>query len=226
MIFLEEGDVAVLRDKTVRVLNVKGESVNREVTKILWDPIQAEKEGYKHFMLKEIHEQPRAVEDTLLGRLNLEKGTVSLEETALLTGEMTRLSKIRLVACGTSWHAALIGAFWLEKLAGVCCQVDIASEFRYRDPLMEPNSLVVAISQSGETADTLAAVRLAKKKGVRVLAVANVVGSSLTREADGVLLTHCGPGDRCGVHQGVCRAVGGAHSSGFVSRRHPKNPFA
>ncbi|OVE78244.1 glutamine--fructose-6-phosphate transaminase (isomerizing) [bacterium F11] len=193
VIFLEEGDLAILDENKVVILDEKGKPAKRPQTKILWDPIQAEKSGYKHFMLKEIHEQSRIVEDTLLGRLNLNTGMVRLNEAKLTDQQAKELSRIHLIACGTSWHACLIGAFLIEKYTGIPCQVDIASEFRYRDPLLEKKSLVIAVSQSGETADTLAAVRLAKKKGIRVLSIANVVGSTLTRDADGSILTHCGP---------------------------------
>jgi glutamine---fructose-6-phosphate transaminase (isomerizing) len=193
VMFLEDDDIAILSQDGIEVMNVDGESVQREVKKITWDPALAEKAGYKHFMLKEIHEQPRIIEDTLLGRLDLQNGSVVLNEVGLSEKEAKKISRIRFVACGTSWHASLIGGFLIEKYANLPCQVDIASEFRYRDPIIEPNTLVVAISQSGETADTLAAVRLAKKKGARVLVITNVVGSSLTREAHGALLTHCGP---------------------------------
>lgn len=193
VIFLEEGDMTILDKKGIQILDTHGKPVKRSVTKILWDPIQAEKSGYKHFMLKEIHEQPRVVEDTLLGRLNLSTGTVKINEAHLTDAQCNKISRIRLVACGTSWHAGLIGAFLLEKYTGIPCQVDVASEFRYRDPLLQPNTVILPISQSGETADTLAAIRLAKKKGAHVLAIANVVGSTLTRDAHGSILTHCGP---------------------------------
>ena len=193
VIFLEEGDLAVLDEKGVQILDDRGKVARRKPTKILWDPIQAEKAGFKHFMLKEIHEQPRVVEDTLLGRLNLESGKVHLNDANLKEAFIKKVSRIYLVACGTSWHAGLIGSFLIERFTGIPCQVEIASEFRYRNPLLEPNALIIPISQSGETADTLAAVRMAKKKGAFVLAIANVVGSTLTREANGSILTHCGP---------------------------------
>ncbi len=193
VMFLEDGDIAVLTRTGAEVLDSAGKPVERKVTKITWDPLQAEKSGYKHFMLKEIHEQPRIIEDTLMGRLHHQTGEVALNGDLLSETEVKNLSHVRFLACGTSWHAALVGSYLVEKYAGLPCQVDIASEFRYRDPILEPGTLVVAISQSGETADTLAAARLAKQKGAKVLAIANVVGSSLMREADSALLTHCGP---------------------------------
>lgn len=193
IIFLEDGDLTILEKGNVEVFNTEGQRVERSVNKITWDPVQAEKAGYKHFMLKEIYEQPRVVEDTLLGRLNVPSGEVDLSDTGLRESFVKSISRVRFIACGTSWHAGLVGSYYMEKFAGIPCQVDIASEFRYKNPVIEPRTLVVAISQSGETADTLAAVRLAKKKGAKVLTIANVVGSTLTREAHGSLLTHCGP---------------------------------
>jgi glucosamine--fructose-6-phosphate aminotransferase (isomerizing) len=193
VVFLNDGDMVLLTQDSITVLNETGDHVERSTSKIMWDPMQAEKAGYKHFMLKEIHEQPRVVEDTLLGRLHSQSRDVNLPDMNLSTEDVKSLSHIRFIACGTSWHAALTGSFWLEKYTGIPCQVDIASEFRYRDPIIEPNTLVVAISQSGETADTIAAFRLAKRKGAKCVAIANVVGSSLTRDADGVIMTHCGP---------------------------------
>lgn len=193
VIFLEEGDLVLLTPESIVIQDTAGKPVTRKPTKILWDPIQAEKSGFKHFMLKEIHEQPRIVEDTLLGRIHVKSKEVNLPAANISREEAFKLSKIRFVACGTSWHAALVGSFMLEKYTGIPCQVDIASEFRYRDPIIEPNTLVIAISQSGETADTLAAIRLAKKKGHKTLGIANVVGSTLTRETDGNIMTHCGP---------------------------------
>lgn len=193
VIFLEDGDCAVLSSKGIEIFDEKARPVKRAPSTISWDPVQAEKAGYKHFMLKEIYEQPRIVEDTLRGRLRPTDSEVSLDEIPISSSDLKKLSRVRFIGCGTSWHAALVGCFWIEKYTGLPCQADVASEFRYRDPRLEPGTLVVAISQSGETADTLAAVRLAKKKDAKVLAIANVVGSSLTREAHGSILTHCGP---------------------------------
>jgi glucosamine--fructose-6-phosphate aminotransferase (isomerizing) len=153
----------------------------------------AEKGGYKHFMLKEIHEQPRAVRDTMLGRVNQNTGSISLDEVSITPTEFARFQRIRIVACGTSWHAGLAGKFMIEKLARIPVEVDYGSEFRYRDPLVDEDTLTVVISQSGETADTLAAQREAKRKGSPTLAICNVTGSMITREAAGSIITHAGP---------------------------------
>ncbi|MFN0117699.1 MAG: glutamine--fructose-6-phosphate transaminase (isomerizing) [Elusimicrobiota bacterium] len=193
VIFLEDGDVVVMAKEGILYFDSSGKPIQRSAVKIAWDPVQAEKAGYKHFMMKEIHEQPRIVENTLMGHMDLQTGKINLTELGLTDEAANKISRVRFVACGTSWHSALIGSYLIEKYSGVPCQVEIASEFRYRDPVIEPNTLVVAISQSGETADTLAAVRLAKKKGAHVVGIANVVGSTITRDAHGFLLTHCGP---------------------------------
>jgi glucosamine--fructose-6-phosphate aminotransferase (isomerizing) len=163
------------------------------VSHILWDPIMAEKGGYKHFMLKEIFEQPRAVRDTTLGRVGQESGRIFLDEMDISAKAFREFHKVRIVACGTSWHAALAGKFMIERLARVPVEVDYGSEFRYRDPIVGPETLTVVISQSGETADTLAAQREAKQKGSKTLAICNVVGSMITREAAGTIITHAGP---------------------------------
>jgi glucosamine--fructose-6-phosphate aminotransferase (isomerizing) len=191
--FLADGDVAVLTPGGVRLLNLDGRVIERPLQHITWDPILAEKGGFKHFMQKEIFEQPRAVRDTLLGRLSLESGRVFLEETGLAAPDLQRLSSVRIVGCGTSWHAGLAGKFLIEDLARVPVEVDYGSEFRYRDPIVDEKSLVILISQSGETADTLAAQREAQQKNAKTLAICNVVGSMLTREATGALYTHAGP---------------------------------
>ena len=194
VVFLEEGDVVVIDKKAVQFLALDGKSRSeRKVSQIAWDPVQAEKAGYKHFMLKEIHEQPRIVENTLMGRLDTRTLDVTLDQSGLTEVDARAITRIRFLGCGTSWHASLVGSYLVEKYAGIPCQVEIASEFRYRDPIVEAGTLIIPVSQSGETADTLAALRLAKKKGARVLAIANAVGSTLTREAEGCLLTHCGP---------------------------------
>ncbi|MBZ5606356.1 MAG: glutamine--fructose-6-phosphate transaminase (isomerizing), partial [Acidobacteriia bacterium] len=164
-----------------------------QVSHILWDPIMAEKGGYKHFMLKEIFEQPRAVRDTTLGRVGQESGRIFLDEMDISPKEFKSFNQIRIVACGTSWHAALAGKFMIERLARVPVEVDYGSEFRYRDPIVGKDTLTVVISQSGETADTLAAQREAKHKGSKTLAICNVVGSMITREAAGTIITHAGP---------------------------------
>jgi glucosamine--fructose-6-phosphate aminotransferase (isomerizing) len=191
--FLADGDMAVLTAEGVRLSDFEGRPVKRQVTHILWDPIMAEKGGYKHFMLKEIYEQPRAVRDTIVGRVEQETGRVYLDEMDITPEEFAGFRELKLVACGTSWHAALVGKFMLERLARIPVEVDYGSEFRYRDPILGPEALAVVISQSGETADTLAAQREAKQKGSRTLAICNVPGSMVTREAAGTIYTHAGP---------------------------------
>lgn len=193
MFFLSDGDMAVLTREGVRLTDFDGRPVKRQVSHILWDPIMAEKGGYKHFMLKEIFEQPRAVRDTLLGRVGQETGRIFLDEMDISTKDFREFQSVKIIACGTSWHAALAGKFMIEKLARIPVEVDYGSEFRYRDPIVTPGVLTVVISQSGETADTLAAQREAKQKGSKTLAICNVVGSMITREAAGTLLTHAGP---------------------------------
>jgi glucosamine--fructose-6-phosphate aminotransferase (isomerizing) len=193
MIFLDDGDVAVITSDGIRLIDQDGKGIKRQVSHIMWDPIMAEKGGYKHFMLKEIFEQPRAIRDTMLGRVSQDSGKVFLDEVNLTPEEFLRFDHVKLVACGTSWHAALAGKFMIERLARLPVEVDYGSEFRYRDPIVGPNTLTVVISQSGETADTLAAQREAKQKGSKTLAICNVIGSMITREAAGTLLTHAGP---------------------------------
>jgi len=193
MFFLNDGDVVTLTRKGVEVTDFDGQPVTRALSHISWDPVMAEKGGYKHFMLKEIFEQPRAIRDTMLGRLSLESGHVFLDEVGISEAEFRQFEQIKIVACGTSWHAALAGKFIIERLARLPVEVDYGSEFRYRDPIIPANTLTVVISQSGETADTLAAQRESKQKGSKTLAICNVVGSMITREAAGNLLTHAGP---------------------------------
>ena len=193
MFFLADGDMAVLTRDGVHLMDFDGKPVKRQVSHILWDPIMAEKGGYKHFMLKEIFEQPRAVRDTTLGRVGQESGRIFLDEMDISAKEFKAFRQIRIVACGTSWHAALAGKFMIERLARLPVEVDYGSEFRYRDPIVGPDTLTIVISQSGETADTLAAQREAKQKGSKTLAICNVVGSMITREAAGTLITHAGP---------------------------------
>jgi len=193
MFFLADGDMAILTRDGVHLTDFSGRPVKRQVSHILWDPIMAEKGGYKHFMLKEIYEQPRAVRDTTLGRVGQESGRIFLDEMDISAKEFKEFRQVRIVACGTSWHAALAGKFMIERLARVPVEVDYGSEFRYRDPLVGKDTLTVVISQSGETADTLAAQREAKSKGSKTLAICNVVGSMITREAAGTLITHAGP---------------------------------
>ena len=191
--FLADGDLAVITPQGVRLLDFEGRAIQRPVQHITWDPIMAEKGGFKHFMQKEIFEQPRAVRDTLLGRISLETGKIFLDEMEITEKEFQNFRAVKLVACGTSWHAAQAGKFMIERLAQIPCEVDYGSEFRYRDPIVDPHTLAIFISQSGETADTLAAQREAKQKGAKTLAICNVVGSMITREASGTILTHAGP---------------------------------
>src|SRR3954471_13289220 len=193
MFFLADGDMAVLTKSGVQVTDFDGRPVSRQVSHILWNPIEAEKGGYQHFMLKEIFEQPRAVRDTTLGRVGQETGRIFLDEMDIAAAEFARFRQVRIIACGTSWHAALAGKFMIERLARLHVDVDYGSEFRYRDPIVSDDTLTVVISQSGETADTLAAQREAKLKGSKTVAICNVVGSMITREAAGTIYTHAGP---------------------------------
>ncbi|HKN47971.1 MAG TPA: glutamine--fructose-6-phosphate transaminase (isomerizing), partial [Candidatus Polarisedimenticolia bacterium] len=191
--FLDDREMAVVTDGGVVITDADGRTVKKKIQRITWDPIMAEKAGFKHFMLKEIYEQPRAIRDTLLGRVSEESGRIFLDEMEITEKEFRDCRRLHLVACGTSWHAALVGKFMIERLARLPVEVDIASEFRYRDPILETSHLVMVISQSGETADTLAAQREARRKGVKTLAICNVVGSMVTREAQGIIYTHAGP---------------------------------
>jgi glucosamine--fructose-6-phosphate aminotransferase (isomerizing) len=193
MFFLHDGDMAILTTSGVKVTDFSGNPLERPAQRILWDPIMAEKGGYKHFMQKEVYEQPRSTRDTMLGRLGAESGRAFLDELNIPAEEFRKIQQIRIVACGTSWHAGLAGKFMIEKLARIPVEVDYGSEFRYRDPIVLPNTLTIVISQSGETADTLAAQRESKQKGSMTLAICNVVGSMITREAAGTLITHAGP---------------------------------
>jgi glucosamine--fructose-6-phosphate aminotransferase (isomerizing) len=191
--FLGDREVAVLTKDSVRVTDFDGNVVEPTQQRITWDPIMAEKGGFKHFMLKEIYEQPRAVRDTVQGRVSLDTGKVYLDPMDISEEDFVGLTSIKIAACGTSWHAGLAGKYMLETLARVPVEVDYASEFRYRDPVLSESDLLIVISQSGETADTIAAMREAKQAGCKVLAICNVQGSMITREADGTILTHAGP---------------------------------
>jgi glucosamine--fructose-6-phosphate aminotransferase (isomerizing) len=193
LFFLGDGEMAVLTRAGVTVTDFEGNSITPNVQRITWDPILAEKGGFKHYMLKEIYEQPRAVRDTVLGRVSQQTGKVYLDEMEISQADFRSFTSIKAVACGTSLHAAMAGKYMLEELARIPVEIDYASEFRYRDPIIDDKTLVVAISQSGETADTLAAVRESKEKGAKILAICNVQGSMLTREAHGTILTHAGP---------------------------------
>jgi len=191
--FLGDGEMAVLTPQGVSLFDFESHPISRQAQHITWDPIMAEKGGFKHFMQKEIFEQPRSVRDTLLGRISQESGKVFLDEMDISEEEFRNFADVKIVACGTSWHAGLAGKFMIERLAHVPVEVDYGSEFRYRDPIVGKKSLIIAISQSGETADTLAAEREARQKGAKVLSICNVVGSMLTRESSGTIYTHAGP---------------------------------
>ncbi len=192
-IFMEDGEVALLSSQGVKFFDAKGGEVSKEPKQVNWNPLMAEKGGYKHFMLKEIFEQPRAVIDTIRGRLSEEKGDAVLEDVHFNPKFLQQMRRINLIACGTSYHAALVGKFFIEEFCRIPVEADIGSEFRYRNPIIDEDHLLVAISQSGETADTLAAMREAKRKGAVTLAICNVVESSLAREANHVIYTHAGP---------------------------------
>ena len=193
VVVLEDEDVAIITRAGVEITDLDGAPVQRAPSRILWDPIMAEKGGYRHFMLKEIFEQPRAAADTMRGRVQLEGGTVVLPDVQLDPDVVAGIQRIVLVACGTSYHAAIVGRFMMERLSGIASEVDIGSEFRYRDAVLGPETLVIALSQSGETADTLGAVKAARAKGAPIVGITNVVGSALSREATGTLYTHAGP---------------------------------
>lgn len=192
-LIIDDGEIVDLTADSVRVSNGTGEPVEKQVFEITWEESQAEKGGYAHFMLKEIFEQPRALRDTLSGRISPENDRVILNELNIDAEQLKEINRIYIVACGTAYHAGLVGKHVIESLVKVPVEVDIASEFRYRSPLVGPGSLVIVISQSGETADTLAALREAKRLGARTVAVTNVVGSSVSREADNVIYTWAGP---------------------------------
>jgi glucosamine--fructose-6-phosphate aminotransferase (isomerizing) len=191
--YLGEREIAVLTRDAVRVTDFEGDLREPQQQRITWDPIMAEKGGFKHFMLKEIYEQPRAVRDTVQGRISLDTGRVYLDQMNITEAEFKSFDRVMIAACGTSWHAGLAGKYMLEQFARVPVEVDYASEFRYRDPVIDERTLLVVISQSGETADTIAALREAKERGAKILSICNVQGSMITRESDGTILTHAGP---------------------------------
>jgi glucosamine--fructose-6-phosphate aminotransferase (isomerizing) len=191
--FLEDGEIGEVTVGSYRLFNGTGKAIRRPIKQITWDAVAARKGGYPHFMLKEIHDQPRALADTFRGRISLKNGDVSLEGIKLTQSQVKAIKRIHLVACGTAWHACLVGKFMLEEIAGIPAEVDYGSEFRYRSPLMDPQSILLMVSQSGETADTLAATEIARAKKAKILAICNVVDSSIARKAQGVLYTHAGP---------------------------------
>jgi len=193
IVFLADGDMAVVTEDGVQLTDFDGKPVVRPVQHVMWDPILAEKGGFKHFMLKEIYEQPRAVRDTTLGRVSQATGQIFLDQMEITEAEFRAAKKINIIACGTSWHAGQAGKFMIETLARMPVEVDYASEWRYRNPIVDPETLTLVISQSGETADTIAAQREAKARGSKTLAICNVVGSMITREAQGTIYTHAGP---------------------------------
>ena len=193
MVFLEDGEMAVLGRDSVNFSTIDGKELSKKPRVIDWSPAMAEKEGYKHFMLKEIFEQPRAVTDTIRGRVIEETGDVILDDLNISTSDLCSFDRVLLIACGTSWHAALVGKFLIEDFCKVPTEVDIGSEFRYRTPLVGKNNLIIPISQSGETADTLAALRLGKEMGAKIISICNVLESSIPRVSDNVIYTHAGP---------------------------------
>jgi glutamine---fructose-6-phosphate transaminase (isomerizing) len=191
--FLEDGEIGEVTVGSYRLFNGKGQVVKRPVKEITWDAVAAQKGGYAHFMLKEIHDQPRALADTFRGRISLKDGRVALENIDLSASEIKQIKRFHLVACGTAWHACLVGKFMLEEIAGIPAEVDYGSEFRYRSPLMDPKSVLLMVSQSGETADTLAATEVARAKKAKILSICNVIDASIPRKSHGVLYTHAGP---------------------------------
>jgi glucosamine--fructose-6-phosphate aminotransferase (isomerizing) len=193
VLFLEDGEMVTATPEGYRVTDFVGRPRQRKTQRIDWSPVMAEKGGFRHFMMKEIHEQPRAIIDTLAGRMLPESGEVFFETLPLTDEQLRAVRKVTIVACGTSWHAALVGKFMIEGLARVPVEVDLGSEYRYRDPVVEDGTLCVTISQSGETADTLAGMREAKSKGATTISICNVVASTIARESDGVIYTHAGP---------------------------------
>ena len=190
---LSDGEVAVVRENAVEVTNHLGAPVPKKVFEVTWNAEAAEKGGYEHFMLKEIHDQPKAVRDTMSQRITADKKAISFEELAWDADYLNSFNKIYIVACGTAYHAGLVGKYYIEKLARVLVEVDVASEFRYRDPIIDEHTLLIVVSQSGETSDTLAALKESKRRGAKTLAITNVVGSSIAREADQVVYTWAGP---------------------------------
>jgi glucosamine--fructose-6-phosphate aminotransferase (isomerizing) len=193
VVFLGDEEMAIITKTGVQFTDFFARPVSKATQRVLWDPIMAEKAGYKHFMLKEIFEQPTAARETILGRVSLDSGKVFLEEMKIPDARLAAVDRVAVLACGTSWHAALVGKFMIEQLARLPVDVDYGSEYRYRSPIVSKNMLAVVITQSGETADTLAALREAKKEGAASIAICNVVGSMATRETDGTIYTHAGP---------------------------------
>src|SRR5512140_275959 len=193
IIYLEDGEYAVLDQKKVEVFDAADRPITREPKRILWDAVMAEKEGYRHYMLKEIHEQARAVRDTFTGRMFEESGEIFFNDLEITPEEWAKIRRVHIVACGTSWHSALVGKFLLEDAARIPIEVDYGSEYRYRNPIVDKNTLVIGVTQSGETADTIAGMQEAKKKGAKLFTICNVIGAAATRMSDGVIYTNAGP---------------------------------
>ncbi|MEA2236392.1 MAG: hypothetical protein QOC81_1116 [Thermoanaerobaculia bacterium] len=193
IIYLEDGEYAVVDQKNVSVFNGKDEKVERTPKRILWDAVMAEKEGYRHYMLKEIHEQPRAVRDTFTGRMFEESGEIFFNDLQFTAEDWAKIKKVHVIACGTSWHAGLVGKFLLEDAARIPIEVDYGSEYRYRNPIIDESTLVIGVTQSGETADTIAGMQEAKKHGAKLVTICNVIGAAATRMSDGVIYTNAGP---------------------------------
>ncbi|HYC60824.1 MAG TPA: glutamine--fructose-6-phosphate transaminase (isomerizing) [Thermoanaerobaculia bacterium] len=193
IIYLEDSEYTVLDDNKVELFTFDDQKVERAPTKILWDAVQAEKEGYRHYMLKEIHEQPRAVRDTFTGRMFEESGEIFFNDLQFTPDEWAQFERVHIVACGTSWHAGLVGKFLLENAARIPVEVDYGSEYRYREPVVDENTLVIGVTQSGETADTIAGMQEAKRKGAKLISICNVIGAAATRMSDGVIYTNAGP---------------------------------
>jgi glucosamine--fructose-6-phosphate aminotransferase (isomerizing) len=193
IIYLEDGEYAVVDQKSAHVFDHDDKPADREPKKILWDAVAAEKEGYRHYMLKEIHEQPRAVRDTFTGRMFEESGEVFFNDLELTAEQWAKFERVHIIACGTSWHAGLVGKFLLEEAARIPIEVDYGSEYRYRNPIVDEKTLVIGVTQSGETADTIAGMQEAKKKGAKLITICNVLGAAATRMSDGVIYTNAGP---------------------------------
>jgi glucosamine--fructose-6-phosphate aminotransferase (isomerizing) len=193
VIFLENGDLARLTPDTIEIWDASGEKAERSRVRLDWDPIQVEKGGFKHFMLKEIHDQPQAIQDTFGGRVDFEEGTVGFENLELTSSELAGIRGLHILACGTSWYAGLVGKFMIEELARIPVEVDYGSEYRYRDPIVDDSILALGVSQSGETADTVSAMEAARERGARLFSICNVQGSQATRISEGVIYTNAGP---------------------------------
>ena len=193
IIYLDDGEYAIASDKNVQVFDKTDKAVDRPPKRITWDAVMAEKEGYRHYMLKEIHEQARAVRDTFNGRMFEESGEIYFNDLQFTPEEWADIRRVHIVACGTSWHAGLVGKFLLEEAARIPIEVDYGSEYRYRNPIVDKHTLVIGVTQSGETADTIAGMQEAKKKGAKLITICNVIGAAATRMSDGVIYTNAGP---------------------------------